>query len=70
MWCSDMLAVAGPVGCETLFCQQLVFRGHDFSFRKRRSSSMKNAGWGSRFYITLMNPESFSTYNELYYTKA
>lgn len=48
--CSDMLAVAGPVGCEPLFCQQLILRGHDFGFRKRsyrgRSSnicsSMKN----------------------------
>lgn len=31
-WRSDMLAVAGPVGCESLFCQQLIFCDRDFSF--------------------------------------
>lgn len=27
-----MLAVAGSVGCEAVFCRQLIFCGRDFSF--------------------------------------
>lgn len=27
--------LAGPVGRDPLFCQQLILRGHDFSFTKR-----------------------------------
>lgn len=28
----NMLAVAGSVGCDAVFCQQLIFCGRDFSF--------------------------------------